>query len=227
MSAFITDIETVPTAAALSTPYPKADRSPPSNYKNADAIDGWYMKDEAGWRADRAKQCALDPRLGRVIAIGRTDADRNVVVGMANEEADERDLLCDWWHFAAQAGGSVVTFNGTFDLRFLVVRSLVHRILPTVSPRVIRDWFRRYTVRPHFDCRAVLTNWDMRTEGTLTEWGESLGITTEAVSGCAGGAEVFDAYQRGDFLAIRDHCQHDVETTAALYERLAPMFGDN
>ena len=60
----IIDIETVPLASALAAPYPEAERQPPSNYKNADAIERWHEKDRAEWQASRVKACSLDPRLG-------------------------------------------------------------------------------------------------------------------------------------------------------------------
>ena len=66
---FAFDIETVPLADALAAPFSRDSVSPPSNYKNPEAIEGFYVKAEATWRASRVKACSLNPRLGRIVAI--------------------------------------------------------------------------------------------------------------------------------------------------------------
>ncbi len=213
----ITDIETVPLASSLAAPYPEADRQPPSNYKNVDAIERWREKDRAEWQAARIKECSLNPRLGRIVALGLDDD-----VLMAPSEAAEATVLAGFWQAAAPVWGRVVTFNGNFDLNFIVLRSLALGIEPSVGCATVREWFARYRVRPHFDCRAVLTNWDYRTPGTLSEWAAFLGIPS---SDQHAGADVYDLYQAGDFDAIASHCLADLTMTAAMYERLQPMFG--
>lgn len=214
----ILDIETVPLASALAAPYPVADRQPPGNYKNPDAIAKWRESDQAVWASARSKECSLNPRLGRVLCIGL-----NGTVEMAKTEDDEAKALVVFWDAVKVNDGEVITWNGAWDLRFLVIRSLVHGILPTIESRVVRSWFKRYVTYPHFDCRAVLTNWEPYRAGEgLEEWSAFFGVNGKAPG--MSGADVYPLYQAGEFEKIATYCQQDVDATRAVYERIAPMF---
>ena len=70
MTFRVIDIETVPLAASMAAAYPAAERQPPANYRNADAIDAWRERDRLAWAQERAKTCSLSPRLGRVLCVG-------------------------------------------------------------------------------------------------------------------------------------------------------------
>lgn len=213
------DIETLPLASALAAPYPDADRLPPSNYKNEDAIARWREKDRADWAAGRIKDCSINPRLGRVLCIGMS----HDFIVMAKTEAEEPSILRVFWNEVEASRGEVVTWNGAWDLRFLVIRSMVHGIAPTISAQVVRSWFQRYRTAPHFDCRAVLTNWDMRVEGEgLDEWAAFFGITGK-LPGMNGGM-VYPLAQQGEYERIEQYCGQDVATTKAIYQKVAPMF---
>lgn len=222
----ILDIETVPTEAAMAAPYPKADRSPPSNWKDEEKIAGWYATDEAKWRSERAKECALNPRLGRIVCVGITGTDcddRDLSAMAVRDGADEEMAITLAWRRIAKANGQIITFNGLgFDIPFFLCRSLVHGIKPTVDIRIVRGWTRRYSYSPHYDVRAVLTGWDNRTTGTLHDWATCFGIECSDKT-C--GADIYALYQAGDFDAIAEHCRADVATTAALYERTASLYG--
>jgi hypothetical protein len=222
MPALVFDVETVPLAAALAEPYPRAERSAPANYKDPAKIEEWYARDEAQWRANRAKQCALDPLAGRVVALGWTlagDGDGSIVT--APNESDERALLEQFWTLARLADGELVTWNGLhFDVPFVVTRSLLVGVRPLVPPGTVSAWTKRYAISPHFDCRARLTNWDPTARGTLREWATAFGIATEPTTG----ADVHAQYLAGDLAAIERHCLDDVRVTAAIYARIAPVF---
>lgn len=219
------DIETVAQAQALTAPYPKDDRSPPSNWKDAEKIARWYEEDEVRWQSDRAGACALNPCLGRIVAIGYalpcSDAP-SFAVQLAVTEAEEAGLLRDFWTQVGASRGRIATFNGLgFDLRWLVVRSMVHGIEPSLPSDVVRAWFRRYVVAPHFDVRAVLTNWDNRGEGTLGDWCRGLGIPHDDT---VSGADIAGLYQRGQFTTIAKHCESDIRSTYALLQKVARVF---
>lgn len=221
----VVDLETVATDAALAEPYPEAERHAPKNYVKLEAIQAWREADRAKWQAERAGTCALSPLLGRIVAIGYAlpCADGPAfAVQLARLEAEEPALLRDFWTQVAVAVGRIVTWNGLgFDLRFAVVRSIVHGVEPSVPGRVVQSWFRRYATHPHFDVRAVLNNWDNRAEGTLTEWCRALGVEHE--NGVTG-ADVAGLYQAGEFTKIAAHCESDVRSTHALYRKVAGFF---
>lgn len=221
MKTLFIDLETQALESALAMPYPEAERLPPGNYSKPEAIASWREKDRAKWSEERAKECALTPRLGRVLALGYAVDGRDVQVRVAQTEAEEVLLLDAAWEMIEDAD-QIVTFNGNFDLRFLVVRSMIHGIRPHATVGRVANWFRRYSTDPHFDCRAVLTGWDDRLSGKLHEWCASFGIPCDDTSS---GADIHRFALAGDWPAIETHCRSDVDLTRALYHRIVPVFG--
>lgn len=227
MSALVLDIETIPLAASLAVSYPVEERNPPANYKSADVIAEWRAKDETAWREGLTKKCSTNPRLGRVLCVGVVAANNDGVplVFMAPHESDERDALGNFWLSVEEYNGAVVTWNGSWDLRFLLMRSLALGIRPTVSTATIRAWFRKYVYTPHFDCKAALMNWDVMASGEgLDEWSRFLGVAGK--TGGTTGADVWPMFQRGELAEIGAYCADDVRATRDIYARIAPLFGD-
>ena len=221
MPPVVLDIETVPLIAALETPYPDSERTPPANYKTDEAIARWREADVTAWRGDRVKACSLNPRLGRVLCVGlKTGAAEQVVVAKA--ELREARALAIVWEVIADADGRVVTWNGSWDLRFLLIRSLLLKVPIPIRPSTVRAWFRKYQTHPHCDVKAMLTNWEppVRGEG-LNEWAEAFGVggKTEGMTG----ASVWPMFAAGRFDEIAAYCLDDVRATAALYDAAGPV----
>lgn len=216
--ALVLDIETIPLESALLAPYPEGLRNPPANYKSEEAIQKWREADRAKWAEERAKECSLNPRLGRILCVGTSAG-----LVMADSSDEEAGVLRQTWEWLRESNGNVVTWNGSWDLRFILLRSMALGVEPTVWPHVIRDWFRRFSVTPHCDCKAVLTNWDAPKAGEgLTEWATFLGLPgkTEGISG----KDVWPLYQGGLLDEIAEYCAQDVATTQAIYDKIAPFF---
>lgn len=215
----IFDIETIPTEAALAAPYPRHERTPPGNFKNEETIARWYAEDEERWMRNQLSDCALDPRRGRVVAIGYGwGSVKSITVGRAIEEEDEAKLLSDFWTQAA-VEPILVGFNSmSFDLPFLMVRSLLLGV-PVIAN--LPDYLRRYSYRPHFDVRMALGLWDTRAEGKLREWGEAFGCNKTVGSG----AQVFGWVKSGEWGKLNEHLCGDVETTMLLARRIGAAFG--
>lgn len=211
------DIETVPTAKALAMPYPKDRRSPPANYKSDEAIAKWYATDEATWTVERVKECSLNPRLGRVVAIAWDDATEHGV-DIAETEADEADTLARYWAWVRK-GRVIGGFNSHgFDFPFLLTRSLILGVSPGID---VSGYLRRYNHTPHFDVRMALTGWDVRQSGTLADWCEAFGLDSKA----GDGSQVYGMVERREWGALSAYAVADVLATRALVERVAPTFG--
>ena len=225
-SPLVLDLETVATAAALGLPYPEGERTPPSTWKDPVKIAVWKERDREKWSSEIAKTAALNPRLGRVVAAGvafvETGEGTNVL--MAPAESDEYGTLISLWEHIAAADGQIITFNGcSFDIPFFLLRSAKHGIKPTVPLKTVRDWKRKYSYGPHYDLRGVLSDWDSRASGTLTDWATFFGCyTPQAVSG----KDIGDLYNAGDFAAIEKHCQDDVTSTKSLYLAVSSVYGE-
>lgn len=221
MSTLVIDLETLPLASALAAPYPESERPHPQNYKAPEAIAGWREKDRAAWQEQRVKECSLTPRLGRIACIGVAEDDKDVMVLSSATEDGERAMLTRAWDYVLSAS-RIVGFNSSFDLRFLVIRSIANGItFDNMERGKVRDWFKRYTTYPHFDCRAVLTGWDDRQSGKLHEWCATFGIP---VGDMTSGADVYAFAQMGQWDKIAAHCKSDIELTRELYRRVSPLF---
>ena len=216
--SLVFDIETVPTATALAMPYPEADRNPPGNYKNEDAIAKWRAGDRERWEAERVKECSLTPRLGRVVAIAfSVPGHENVAI--AATEADEATLLEDFWQ-SVRGERQIAGWNSHgFDFPFLLVRSLLLGVdhgMADVTP-----YLRRYSYQPHFDAKMALTAWDARTGGTLDDWCAAFGIAGKS----GHGSEVYGMVTRGEWDALRTYARGDLEATKDIVARVGPAFG--
>lgn len=230
MTGFLTlDIEVAPQASALTQQYPE-DRSAPSNYKDPEKIAAWHIRDEADWRAGLAKASALNPRTGRIVAVGMANIEENSHNLAAQIRGEPMDMTNDTLvallaeqetaiiatALDAICGANLVTFCGlNFDLPYLHVRAA---ILGLRIPYRISDYLRRYSTTPHADLSAILENWGMPEKGnSLQNWSRAFGIeVTDSTTGADIGAMV----ERGDSDGIRQHCLSDVALTAQLAQRM-------
>lgn len=226
MRKLVLDIETIPLVSAMSADYPFEDRQPPANYKTDEAIAKWRAMDVKKWESERVKECSLNPRLGRIVCIGMTSDDVDAVASyIAVTEADEANVLRAFWAVVASHGGQVITWNGSWDLQFILLRSIANNIEPSVSPTIVREWFRKYSVAPHFDCKAVITQWAPPKAGEgLNQWAAFFGTSGKADG--VSGADVYAMFDRGEYDAIREYCEQDVRATREIYNKMAPHFLD-
>ena len=221
MTYLVVDVETLPTERAMAEPYPELTRNPPGNFTKPETIAGWRERDRIAWQEDRIKTYSLNPRQGRICCLGWWQEGATAVGGFtARGETDEKALLEGFWDRIASSS-PLVTFNGSFDLRFILVRAIVHGLKPPEGYQ-IANWFRRYSTSPHFDCRAVLTGWDDRQPGTLQDWALAFGIPIAGP--LISGSQVYEAALAGRWNDIAAHCLDDVRITRELYLKLATIF---
>lgn len=212
------DIETVPLQSSLAQPYPRAQRDPPGNYKSDDAIGRWRVTDEAAWTESRGKECSLNPRLGRIVAIAYAGAVHTV--DLAQTEADESTVLTTFWALLREAKLLAGWNSHGFDLPFLLTRSALCGVVPGLD---VAPYLRRYSYVPHFDVKAALLQWDVRKSGEgLSEWATAFALP----SGKSGhGSEVAGMVVRDEWTALAEYAQQDADLTFALASRCAPFFG--
>lgn len=225
MTFRVIDIETVPLAVSMAAAYPAAERQPPANYRNADAIDAWRERDRLTWAQERAKTCSLSPRLGRVLCVGMATPGDEQVYYAATEDA-EREVLRSFWDEMMPDGmpSKAVTWNGSWDLRFLVVRSLLLGVTIPVDAHIVRSWAKPHNTVWHADVkRALVGDGIVKGEG-LDEWAQAFGLPgkTDGWSG----ASVYPAYLEGRHDEIREYCAGDVFATRDLYLRVAHIVED-
>jgi DNA polymerase elongation subunit (family B) len=171
-----------------------------------------------------ADKAALSPHSGRVIVIGVRDPDAGsgaVFYEGAGAEhgedgyrfvpcADERTLLARFWS-SVQSAHRVVGWNSfSFDVPFLVSRSLVHGVRPRW------DWASKwYEPRAHMDLKEALGVHGRARCYNLDYTTQEHGLASP--KGDLSGAKVGEAYRRGETLRIARYCAADVTATSALY----------
>lgn len=212
------DVETVPHPRALAEPYPQHERQHPSNYKDPEKIAAWYIRDEAEWAANRAKECALSPLMCRIVAIGIHADGCEPISAIAMDESEERDIVelaLRTMHNAGTGTESIVTFNGwSFDLPVTFLRAAM---LDIEVPFHTAPYLRRYVNKPHTDTRMVISNWDVRAEGKLEDCCKAFGID---VPDETSGADIYRFFKNGDADSIRRHNLADLAKTRQLATKL-------
>ena len=225
MTFRVIDIETVPLAASMAAPYPESERQPPANYKNSETIDAWRERDRLAWAQERAKACSLNPRLGRVLCVGiATPGDEQVYY--AETEDAERETLRAFWDEMMSDGmpAKAVTWNGAWDLRFLVIRSLLLGVTIPVDAHIVRAWAKPYNSEWHTDVKRALVG-DGITKGEgLGEWAQAFGLPGKTDGWT--GASVYPAYLEGRHDNSADYCAGDVFATRDLYLRVSHIIED-
>lgn len=219
------DIETVPLESSLAATYNRDEHEHPKNYKSDDAIDRWHEANREDWQRALVKQASVNPRLGRIFCVtvaGDTSDARTHTATEGGE--DESALLARVWDELSAENFHVCTWNGMFDLRFFLVRSVACRVpFPRLAPSYIaRDWLRKYGSEHHRDVKAVLMNGDVLAKDNLGAWCTFFDIAHDDTFG---GKDVFPAYQNAEFSKIVQHCEDDVRSLRLLDERITPIFG--
>lgn len=218
----VVDIETVPLAASLAVPFDAASIEYPANYKSDEAKAKYAANAEATHQTSLIKKASLNPRIGRVLCIGLKREDEETIVLTAPTEADEVSILRRFWEIvdSFSFGPRMTTWNGQFDLRFLVIRSLAHGLEAPVSTR---EWFKKYNHASHLDCKAALLNYDVIQKGEgLDEWAAFFGLQGKPEG--MDGSKVYPMYCEGRLAEIADYCRADVDATAAIADRIVPFY---
>ncbi len=193
-----------------------------------------------GEREAVPRRLGLSPGTGRVIVIALQNVSAGPVGGVLLEgprqewvdggplgfrrfQGDERAMLTEFWRFVRGAD-RIVTFNGRqFDGPFLMLRSALLGVAPTLNLAGYR-----YSVEHHCDLAELLNfHGAVRENFNLDYWCRRFGITSPKDQGLDG-SRVQATYEAGGLEEIATYCVRDVLATAALYgalkETLLPLF---
>ena len=191
--------------------------------------------------ADLREGLGFSPLTGSIVAIGLYDLERHqgavyyTGAGTEQEEAlgeymlkqcSEREMLKDFWE-GARSYDTFVTFNGrAFDVPFLLHRSVVHGVRPTVDLMEGRYLYQQRS-SIHVDLQDQLTFYGaMSRKPSLHLFCRAYGIESPKSAGVAGD-DVAALFEAGRFRDIAAYNARDVIATTALYEKwrsfLAPV----
>ena len=196
------DIETAPMpdcAQYLTDPI-----EAPANYKDPLKIAAWIEEKRQKQIAD----AALDLDLCEVVALGTLG--RGYSVTMTRREYAEADILRCFWDLAA--GPLLIGFNClSFDLPILLRRSLY---LGIPTPQIAIDKYRHEGV---IDVADVLTFSGKMTWRSLSFYARRFGIPHDD---SVKGEDIGRLVVAGEWDTVAAHVRTDVETTAALAQRI-------
>lgn len=170
------------------------------------------------------RQLALHPEYGRVLSIGLiVEEDTHVihrgVLGRERQSMkfhlDEARTLRAFWKLLDRFNTGrdlIIAHNGLcFDLPFILKRSLIHRIKPSVKIS-----FARYRTQPIYDTMQVWSNWDARQYIPLTDLAEVLQVGVNKTEGMDG-SKIYDRFRSGAHQEIAEYNLKDVMVLRAVY----------
>jgi 3'-5' exonuclease len=174
----------------------------------------------------------LPLHLHRVVAIACALRERNNFTVWSLGAADESEgaLIQRFYEGIEKYTPQLVSWNGGgFDLPVLHYRSLVHGVQARRywemgdEDREFRynNYIGRYHTR-HLDLMDLLALYQLRASVPLDELAQLLGFPGKLGMG---GAQVWDAYQRGELESIRNYCETDVVNTYLVFLRFQLMRG--
>ena len=127
---------------------------------------------------------------------------------------DERTIIEYFWHKIAECN-KYITYNGrSFDIPFILHRSMFHRIKPTRKLMT-----NRYYADTHFDIYDMLTFYNATYGYSLEMWCRTMGISNPKEKGLDG-SKVGEYYHNGKIEEIAAYCNRDVIATAELDNRV-------
>lgn len=221
MNVFVFDIETVPDVAAGRLLYGLEGLSD----KNVAEIMFHQRRQESGSEFLRL-------HLHRIVAISVVLRTRDIfkVWSLGDPDSPEQDLVRRFFDGLDKFTPTLVSWNGTgFDLPVLHYRALLHGIQ---APRYWEagnedqsfrwnNYLSRYHER-HTDLMDVLAAYQPRANAPLDEIAVMLGLPGKMGMS---GAKVWESYQQGEIVNIRNYCETDVLNTYLVYLRFELMRG--
>lgn len=179
---------------------------------------------EADELAKHAKDAALDPDKGMIVAIGfRIGEDGETNAGVVGEDPTEdkpeglteKELIETFWSAFESCAGHTVTWNGlNFDLPYIQRRSFDLGIKPTMFPQ-----YARYRVEPTTDLMAILNNWYGGTSLKFFCKRYGIQVAEDEVEEITG-AQVSDL----DPETLRKYVIADVDRLVAIFQRMKGFY---
>ncbi len=213
------------------------------HWDEVDEITRGYLLQRAKTEEDRASapdRTALYPGLGKIIAIGMWNLEKDhglcLLEGKPAEQQEwkrvqssdvfrgsEKELLEHFWEIVERKRPRLISFNGRYyDGPILMIRSAQLGISPSLNL-----CGNRFNLTTHVDLTEVLSfHGAWREQYKLDYWCRRFDI--ESPKGSIDGSQVARAYREGRIEEIGEYCLRDTRATAQIYrkleETLLPLF---
>lgn len=181
---------------------------------------------------------ALWPVTGKIVAIGMVNIDtNNAKIYFQGEEGkneeyqkdgttykigSEKEIL-EWFWKDVQYFDQIITYNGRgFDAPYILFRSMVHNLKPTINLMPNRYGDYRSGFNFHLDLLDQLSFFGATRKYSLHLICQALGITSPKEGGISG-LEVPKLFKEKNFETIADYCMRDVFATGELFKKWEKM----
>ena len=169
---------------------------------------------------------SLYPLTAKVVTIGmlNTETEKSLILFEGSEEeweneeksihyksTNETEMLRLFWEYVKKAK-RIITFNGRqFDVPFLMTRSAMLKIKPTVN--FLKN---RYDISRHIDLLEMFTYHGLVKKFNLDFYCRAFGIESPKADGITG-MDVKQLYNAGLTKDIAVYCGNDIKATYELY----------
>jgi 3'-5' exonuclease len=174
------------------------------------------------------RKTACDAALGRILCIGYSEQDETGAIvrhgclgwreATQDFEPDEQIILAEFWQYMDGfnlARDLIIGHNILdFDLPFIVQRSIVSGVVPTVD-----FYFGRYRRAPIFDTMRVWDCWKWKGSTSLKKLAFALGLDCPKAGGITG-ENIYEAFCDGRFEEIYRYCMRDVKVTRNVWRKM-------
>lgn len=204
------DIETV----CAGDPIDPMSLTPPSIIKKEETKARWYQEEAPGCALELYKKRALDSMQGRILCIGLSWDDEELIIHSENE----LDMMIHLTTIITQLSGkwrTIPTFVGwnvlSFDLVWLWRKAVQYNLKP------LRTSINRGPKGNYID---LMRDWsgDYRDFRKLSDVAKFLSI--EGKLDGIDGSMVYDLYLKGEIEKITEYCMSDVRTCREIYKRM-------
>ena len=207
------DIETIPVQDKSIIDAIASEIKPPATYKKPESIAEWMETNKQAAIDEAVAKTSFDGAYGQICCIGWAinDGEIKSAIGLEKDiiETFFNDLVAN---NPRELDCIFVGHNvSAFDLRFLFQRAIITGIKPPpFIPFNAKSWDKQI-----FDTMTYFAGFGNRI--SLDKLSKVLGL--EGKTGVTG-ADVWPMYQDGKIAEIAEYCEHDVELTRNVYNRL-------
>jgi len=162
----------------------------------------------------RSKIMGTSPYLGKIVCISLGEVTGSKIQA-ESYTGDEKELLRNFWNMVGQIPQATtwVSFNGLkFDVNFILMRSLHHKLVPTNRSFVNTIRYRKH---PHFDVMQWMSDWGYPSPN-LDIACDLCGVETSK-AGAIKAKDVAKAFKDGRIEEIAEYCEQDVRATIEVY----------
>lgn len=199
-----------------------------------DALAHWVEKGDTQKLQEIKDKTGLSPLTGEIVTIGVYDVEKKKGVvyfqcpdkkiepftedSIDFKPCTEKSMLEQFWQGALRYS-AFVSFNGRmFDAPYMIVRSAIHGLRPTVDLMSNRYLSRQWSGAMHIDLYDQLTFYGASSaKGSLHMWTRAFGIPSPKENGMSG-KDVGLYFKQKKYGEIARYNARDLHATAHLFE---------